>query len=129
MYSQYSMTVIDHFMSPRNVGSMTDPHGEGTYGDLKCGDSLTIYIKVDKGIISDISFLVFGCTASIANASMVTEMAKGKTIEEALAIKEKDLIEALDGLPESKIHCSVLGVKALRAAINDYLSKNKKPSN
>ncbi|MDR7857447.1 MAG: iron-sulfur cluster assembly scaffold protein [Tissierella sp.] len=124
MYSEYSMKVIEHFMSPRNVGSMKDPDGEGTYGDLKCGDSLTIYIKVKDNIIDKISFLVFGCTASIATSSMITEMAKGKTIEEAMAITEKELIDALDGLPQSKLHCSVLGVKGLRAAINDYKETN-----
>ena len=120
MYEEYSMKVIEHFMSPRNVGTMKDADGEGSYGDLKCGDSLTIYIKVKDNIITNISFLVFGCTASIATSSMVTEMAKGKSIDDALSITEKQLIEALDGLPESKIHCSVLGVKALRAAINNY---------
>lgn len=123
MYSEYSMTVIEHFMSPRNVGSMKNADGEGTYGDLKCGDSLTIYIKVKDNTIYDIGFLVFGCTASIATSSMITEMAKGKTIEEALAITEKELIDALDGLPQSKLHCSVLGVKGLRAAIKDYQEK------
>lgn len=125
MYSEYSMKVIEHFMSPRNVGSMKDPDGEGTYGDLKCGNYLTIYIKVKDNIIYDIGFLVFGCTASIATSSMITEMAKGKTIEEAMAITEKQLIDALDGLPESKLHCSVLGVKGLRAAINNYLERDK----
>lgn len=123
MYSEYSMKVIEHFMSPRNVGSLKDPDGEGTYGDLKCGDSLTIYIRVKDNIIYDIGFLVFGCTASIATSSMVTEMAKGKTIEDALAITEKQLIDALDGLPQSKLHCSVLGVKGLRAAIDNYKEK------
>lgn len=126
MYSEYSMKVIEHFMSPRNVGSLKNPDGEGTYGDLKCGDSLTIYIRVRDNIIYEIGFLVFGCTASIATSSMITEMAKGKTIEDALAITEKQLIDALDGLPQSKIHCSVLGVKGLRAAIEDYQSKNIK---
>ena len=125
MYSEYSMKVIEHFMSPRNVGSFKDPDGEGTYGDLKCGDSLTIYIRVKDNIIYDIGFLVFGCTASIATSSMITEMAKGKTIEEALSITEKQLIEALDGLPESKIHCSVLGVKGLKAAIDNYKERLK----
>ncbi len=126
MYSDYSMKVIEHFMSPRNVGSMKDPDGVGKFGDLKCGDSLTVYIKVEDNIIKDISFLVFGCTASIATSSMITEMAKGKTIEKAMKITEKQLIDALDGLPESKIHCSVLGVKGLRAAIADYIEKEKK---
>ena len=125
MYSEYSMKVIEHFMSPRNVGSLKDPDGEGTYGDLKCGDSLTIYIRVRDKIIYDIGFLVFGCTASIATSSMITEMAKGKTIEEALSITEKELIDALDGLPQSKLHCSVLGVKGLKAAIDNYKEKSK----
>jgi len=125
MYSEYSMKVIEHFMSPRNVGSMKDAHGEGVHGDMKCGDSLTVYIKVKDNIIYDISFLVFGCTASIATSSMITVMAKGKTIEEALAITEKQLIDELDGLPQSKIHCSVLGVKGLRAAIKDYQEKKE----
>ena len=123
MYEEYSMKVIEHFMTPRNVGSMLNPDGQGEYGDAKCGDSLTIYIKVKDNIIEDISFLVFGCTAAIATSSMITEMAKGKTIEEAEAITEKQLIDALDGLPKSKLHCSVLGVKGLRAAIEDYKSK------
>ena len=125
MYSEYSMKVIEHFMSPRNVGSLKSPDGEGTYGDLKCGDSLTIYIKVKDNIIYDIGFLVFGCTASIATSSMITEMAKGKTIEEALSITEKQLIDALDGLPQSKLHCSVLGIKGLKAAIENYREKLK----
>lgn len=124
MYSDYSMKVIEHFMSPRNVGSLKDPDGKGTYGDLKCGDSLTIYIKVKDDLIYEIGFLVFGCTASIATSSMITEMAKGKTIEEALSITERELIEALDGLPENKVHCSVLGVRALKAAIDDYREKS-----
>lgn len=125
MYSEYSMKVIEHFMSPRNVGSLKNPDGVGEYGDLKCGDSLTIYIRVRDNIIYDIGFLVFGCTASIATSSMITEMAKGKTIEEALSISEKQLIDALDGLPQSKLHCSVLGVKGLKAAIDDYKEKVK----
>jgi nitrogen fixation NifU-like protein len=125
MYSQYSIKVIEHFMSPHNVGSMVDYDGKGTYGDPGCGDSLTIYIKVKDNIIEDISFLVFGCTASVASSSMTTVLAKGKTIEEALEITEEDIVEALDGLPEHKLHCSNLGAQALRNAIEDYLdSKN-----
>lgn len=123
MYSGYSMKVIEHFMSPKNVGSLKSPDGKGTYGDLKCGDSLTIYIRVKDNIIYDIGFLVFGCTASIATSSMITDMAKGKTIEEALSITEEQVIDALDGLPQNKRHCSVLGVKALKAAIDDYKEK------
>lgn len=121
----YSNKVIEHFMTPRNVGSMVDADGEGSYGDPNCGDSLNIYIKVKHNVIEDISFLVFGCTASVATSSMTTVLAKGKTIEEALEIKEEDIVEALDGLPENKLHCSNLGVQALRSAINDYLEKNK----
>lgn len=123
MYDEYSIKVIEHFMSPQNVGSMIDYDGKGEYGDPDCGDSLTIYIKVEEDIIKDISFLIFGCTASIASSSMTTVLAKGKTIEEALKINEEDIIQALDGLPEHKRHCSVLGAQALRNAIKDYLDK------
>lgn len=123
MYSIYSNKVIEHFMSPQNVGTMVDYSGKGTYGDPGCGDSLTIYIKVKDNIIEDISFLVFGCTASVATSSMTTVIAKGKTIEEALEIKEEDIVEALEGLPDHKLHCSNLGVQALRNAIDDYLGK------
>lgn len=125
MYQDYSMKVIEHFMSPRNVGSMKDPDGVGKFGDPNCGDSLTVYIKVEDNIIKDISYLVFGCTASIATSSMISEMAKGKTIDKAMEITEEELIEALDGLPEIKMHCSVLGVKGLRAAIVDYKERQK----
>lgn len=120
MDSQYSMTVIDHFMAPRNVGSMKVPSGFATYGDVKCGDSLTIYLNVEDEIIKDIKFLVFGCTAAIATSSMLTEMAKGLTIDQARKITEKQLIEALEGLPDNKKHCSVLGVKTLNEAIDNY---------
>ena len=128
MYSMYSNKVIEHFMSPQNVGSMVDYDGKGTYGDPGCGDSLTIYIKVKDDIIEDISFLVFGCTASVATSSMTTVLAKGKTIEEALKIEEQDIVDALDGLPENKLHCSNLGVQALRSAIKDYLDNKDKLS-
>lgn len=120
----YSDTVIEHFMCPRNVGNMNDADGEGTVGDPSCGDSLTIYIKVKNDVIEDISFLVFGCAAAIAISSMTTELAKGKTVEEALKISEDDIVRALGGLPENKKHCSNLGAKALRNAIDDYFKKN-----
>ncbi|MDK2800023.1 MAG: nitrogen fixation protein NifU [Clostridiales bacterium] len=124
MYDEmYTDTVIEHFMCPRNVGSMNDADGEGTIGDPGCGDSMTIYIKVRNEIIEDISFLVFGCAAAIATSSMTTELAKGKTIEEAMKITEDDIVEALGGLPENKKHCSNLGVKALRSAIENYYSR------
>lgn len=125
MHSDYSLKVIEHFMTPQNVGRLDNPNGVGKYGDMKCGDSLEIFLRVENGIIEKIKFLVFGCTASIATSSMITEMAKGKTIEEARSITEKDLIEALDGLPESKLHCSVLGVKALNAALDNYEENQK----
>jgi nitrogen fixation NifU-like protein len=120
----YNNTVIDHFMCPRNVGSMNDADGEGKCGDPTCGDFLTIYIKVRNHVIKDISFLVFGCAAAIATSSMTTELAKGKSIEEALKLTEEDIVQALGGLPENKKHCSNLGIKALHNAINDYLKKH-----
>lgn len=125
MNENYTDLVISHFMSPRNVGSMPDASGEGEYGDPCCGDSLTIYIKVQDEVITDISFLVFGCAASIATSSVLTELVKGKKIKDALKITENDVVEALNGLPEKKKHCSNLGVKALNNAIQDYYSKNK----
>ena len=116
----YSDIVIEHFMCPRNVGIINNPNGEGSNGDPQCGDYLDIYIRVENNVIEDISFLVQGCPASIATSSMATEIAKGKTLEEALKITEDDIVEALGGLPENKKHCSNLGVRALRDAIEDY---------
>ncbi len=121
MYEEeYSNLVIDHFMCPRNMGVLNDSNGEGTNGDPNCGDYLNIYIRVENNIIEDISFLVFGCPASVATSSMTTELAKKKTLEEALKITEADIIDALGGLPENKRHCSNLGVAALKNAINNY---------
>ena len=117
----YSDMVIAHFLSPQNVGNMDDADGEGTYGDPDCGDSLKIFIKVNDGLISDISFLVHGCTAAIASASMTTELAKGKKIQEAMKITEQDIIDALEGLPDEKKHCSNMGAAALKNAVRDYL--------
>lgn len=119
----FSDKVIEHFMSPRNIGSMPDADGIGNGGDPSCGDSLTIYIKVKNNIVSDISFLVFGCVAAIATSSMTTELVKGKTLEEALKLTDTDITEALGGLPENKLHCSVLGASALKNAIENYRSK------
>ncbi|TGE38850.1 iron-sulfur cluster assembly scaffold protein [Desulfosporosinus fructosivorans] len=119
----YSEKVMEHFKCPQNVGSMEDADGEGTVGDPNCGDSLTIYVKVQAGIITRISFLVFGCTASIATSSMITVLAMGKSLDEAIKISEQDVIDSLDGLPEKKQHCSNLGVSALRKAIYNYLEK------
>ncbi|MDR3541297.1 MAG: iron-sulfur cluster assembly scaffold protein [Desulfosporosinus sp.] len=119
----YSEKVMEHFRSPQNIGSMQDADGEGTVGEPNCGDYLTIYVKVQDGKIKDISFLVFGCTASIATSSMITVLAKGKSLDEAIKITEQDVIACLDGLPEQKQHCSNLGVSALRKAINNYFEK------
>lgn len=119
----FSDKVIEHFMSPRNVGSMPDADGIGICGDPGCGDSLTIYIKVKGNIISEISFLVFGCVAAIATSSMTTELVKGKTLEEALKLNDFDIANALDGLPENKMHCSVLGATAVKNAIENYYKK------
>lgn len=119
-FGEFTDLVIDHFMCPRNVGSMPDADGEGTCGDPGCSDSLTIYIKVKDNVITDISFLVFGCVAAVASSSMTTELAKGKTLEEALRITNTDIADALGGLPEYKMHCSVLGTTALKNAIESY---------
>ncbi len=111
-------------MCPQNARSMPDADAEGSIGDPECGDALTFYIKVAEGRISDISYLVFGCCAAIATSSATSVLAKGKTIKEAMKIKEEDVVNALDGLPESKVHCSLLGVSALRCALKNYCSKN-----
>jgi nitrogen fixation protein NifU and related proteins len=121
--NSFTDIVMDHFMCPRNIGSMTDADGEGSSGDPECGDFLTIYIKVKDNIIEDISFLVFGCVAAIATSSVTTVLAKGKSLEEALKICEMDIVKALGGLPENKIHCSVLGASALRNAIHNFYTK------
>lgn len=125
MYDEYTNKVIEHFMSPRNVGSMLDADGEGKFGDPDCGDFLTIYIKVKDNRITDIRFLVFGCVAAVATSSMTTELVKGKTLEEAMKITDQDITDALDGLPKYKLHCSVLGAEALKNAIKDYYEKHK----
>lgn len=121
----YSEKVMEHFKCPQNVGSMPDADGEGTVGDPNCGDCLTIYVKVQDDIIIDISFLVFGCTASIATSSMTTVLAKGKSLGVALEITEQDIIDSLGGLPKEKQHCSNLGVGALRKAIYNYREKQR----
>ena len=112
-------------MCPQNAHSMPDANAEGSCGDPSCGDYLTVYIKVKDKRIEEISYLVFGCCASIATSSMTSVLAKGKTLEEALNITEENIIQALDGLPENKVHCSNLGVSALRSAIDDYFNKNR----
>ena len=122
---EYTNKVIEHFMCPQNAYSMPDADAEGSYGDPSCGDYLIIYLKVNDNRIEKISYLVFGCCASIATSSMTSVLAKGKTLEEALKITEEDIVLALDGLPENKFHCSNLGVRALNKAINNYLKIKK----
>ncbi len=122
----YSDKVMDHFTNPRNVGDMEDADGVGTEGNPVCGDAMKIYIKVKDDQIIDAKFKTFGCGAAIAVSSMVTEMVKGKSIDEALAISKETVAEALGGLPAQKMHCSVLGADALRKAIEDYKSRQKK---
>jgi len=123
----YSEKVMDHFMNPRNVGEIEDADGVGEEGNPTCGDAMKIFIKVDDmGIITDVKFKTFGCGAAIAVSSMVTEMAIGKTIDEALAITKESVASELDGLPPQKMHCSNLGADALHKAIADYREKHGK---
>ena len=120
----YSDKVMDHFQHPRNVGKMDDADGIGEVGNAKCGDIMRMYIKVKDGVITDCKFNTFGCGSAIATSSMATELIKGKPIEEALQLSNKAVVEALDGLPAHKIHCSVLAEEAVRAAVKDYYDKN-----
>ncbi len=125
----YSEKVMDHFLHPRNVGDIPDADGVGTVGNPVCGDIMKMFIKVKDGIIVDVKFKTFGCGAAISTSSMVTEMVKGKTIDEALKISHKAVAEALGGLPPIKMHCSVLAEQALRSALADYYRKiGKDPS-
>ncbi|HQA59500.1 MAG: Fe-S cluster assembly scaffold protein NifU [Tepidanaerobacteraceae bacterium] len=119
----YNEKVMDHFANPRNVGEIPDADGVGTVGNAVCGDIMQMYIKVKNDIIEDIKFKTFGCGAAIATSSMATEMVKGKSIDEALKLSNKQIAEALGGLPPVKMHCSVLAADALREAINDYKKK------
>ena len=120
----YSDKVMDHFQNPRNVGKLDDADGIGEVGNAKCGDIMRMYIKVKDGVITDCKFNTFGCGSAIATSSMATELIKGKPIEEALQLSNKAVVEALDGLPTHKIHCSVLAEEAVRAAVKDYYDKN-----
>ena len=120
----YSDKVMDHFQHPRNVGKIDDADGIGEVGNAKCGDIMRMYIKVKDGIITDVKFNTFGCGSAIATSSMATELIKGKPISEALELSNKAVVEALDGLPTHKIHCSVLAEEAVRAAVKDYYDKN-----
>ena len=119
----YSEKVMDHFKNPRNVGEIPDADGIGEVGNAKCGDIMRMYIKVKDGIITDVKFMTFGCGSAIATSSMATELIKGKPIEEAVELSNK-AVEALDGLPAHKIHCSVLAEEAIKAAVKDYYDKN-----
>ena len=120
----YSEKVMDHFRNPRNVGEIADADGVGEVGNAKCGDIMKMYLKIEDGIIVDVKFETFGCGSAIATSSMATELIKGKPVEEALKLTNQAVVEALDGLPAHKIHCSVLAEEAVRAAIKDYYDKN-----
>ncbi|ACL21597.1 nitrogen fixation NifU-like protein [Desulfitobacterium sp. LBE] len=122
----YTEKVMDHFMNPRNVGEIEDANGVGEVGNAKCGDIMRIYLDVEGDIIKDVKFKTFGCGAAVATSSMVTEMVKGKTIEEALKITNAAVAEALDGLPPAKMHCSNLAADALHEAIKNYHEKTLK---
>ena len=123
----YSETVMDHFRNPRNVGVLDDADGVGEVGNAKCGDIMKIYLKIEDNVIVDVKFETFGCGSAIASSSMATEMIKGKPVAEALALSNKAVAEALDGLPAHKINCSVLAEEAIKAAIEDYCTKNGIP--
>jgi nitrogen fixation NifU-like protein len=123
MTTQYSSVVMEHFANPRNVGEIESPDGVGTVGNPVCGDIMKMFIKIQDGRIVEAKFKTFGCGAAIATSSMATEMIKGKTIEEALALTNQAVAQALGGLPAVKMHCSVLAEEAVQAAIDDYLKK------
>ena len=120
----YSEKVMDHFQNPRNVGEIEDASGVGEVGNAKCGDIMKIFLDVEDDIIKDVKFQTFGCGSAIASSSMATELIKGKSIHEALALTNKAVAEALDGLPPVKMHCSVLAEQAIKAALVDYAQKN-----
>ncbi len=120
----YSEKVMDHFTNPRNVGTMDDADGIGEVGNAKCGDIMKIFLKIENDIITDVKFSTFGCGSAIASSSMATEMIKGKPLSQALELTNKAVVEALDGLPAHKLHCSVLAEEAVKAAVKDYYDKN-----
>jgi len=123
----YTEEVMDHFKNPRNVGEIEDANGVGEVGNAKCGDIMKIYLKINKeDIIEDVKFLTFGCGSAIASSSMATELIKGKSIDEAVALTNKAVIEALGGLPKAKVHCSVLAEQAVKSALYDYSQKTGK---
>ncbi|HRT81773.1 MAG TPA: Fe-S cluster assembly scaffold protein NifU [Oscillospiraceae bacterium] len=120
----YSEKVMDHFANPRNVGKMDDADGVGEVGNAKCGDIMKVYLKIKDDIVVDAKFNTFGCASAIATSSMATELIIGKSVQDALKLSNKAVIEALDGLPPSKVHCSVLAEEAVKAAVADYYEKN-----
>ena len=120
----YSEKVMEHFRHPRNIGVIEDADGIGEVGNAKCGDIMKIYLKIENDIIADVKFETFGCGSAIATSSIATEMIKGRSIDEALTLSNRAVVEALDGLPAHKIHCSVLAEEAVKAAVKDYYDKN-----
>ena len=122
----YSEKVMDHFMNPRNVGVIENADGIGEVGNAKCGDIMKMYLKIDDGIITDVKFETFGCASAIASSSMATELIKGKRVEDAMELTNKAVAEALDGLPDYKMHCSVLAEEAIQSALEDYRHKKEK---
>ena len=123
----YTETVMDHFRNPRNVGEIPDADGVGQVGNAKCGDIMKMYLKIKDGRIEDVKFETFGCGSAIASSSIATEMIKGRTIDEALALTNKEVVDALGGLPAHKLHCSVLSEEAVKSAIQDYYERNHIP--
>jgi nitrogen fixation protein NifU and related proteins len=121
--NEYSDKVIEHFQNPKNVGVIEDADGIGEIGDTDCGDSMKVFIKVENDILTDVKYQIRGCPASIACASVMTELAIGKNIDDALMLNDMDIVDALDGLPEFKIHCSVLSAAVLQRAVSDYFEK------
>lgn len=120
----YSEKVMDHFRNPRNVGEIEDADGVGEVGNAKCGDIMKMYLKIEDGIIADVKFKTFGCGSAIATSSMATDLIKGKPVEDALKLTNQAVVEALDGLPPHKLHCSVLAEEAVKAAVKDYYDKH-----
>ena len=123
----YTETVMDHFTHPRNVGEIPDADGVGEVGNAKCGDIMKMYLKINGDIIEDVKFETFGCGSAIASSSMATELIKGKTIDEALAVTNKQVVDALGGLPAHKLHCSVLAEESIKSAVKDYYDRNNIP--
>ena len=123
----YTETVMDHFTHPRNVGEIPDASGVGEVGNAKCGDIMKMYLKIKDGKIEDVKFETFGCGSAIASSSMATELIKGKTVDEALAVTNKQVVDALGGLPAYKLHCSVLAEESIKAAVKDYYERNNIP--